>query len=64
MRKRSRPNDDDYSVNSNNRQAQYGKQHRYRKYEDDEEYDINQDSQQQQQEEEFHQTVRVPARRG
>lgn len=62
MRKRSRPNDDDYSANSNNRQSQYAKQNRYRKYEDDEEYDINQDSQQQ--EEEFHQTIRVPARRG
>ncbi|CAF3409687.1 unnamed protein product [Rotaria sp. Silwood1] len=66
MRKRIR-NDDDYISTGMNRHSQYGKQHRYRKYEDDEEYDINQDTQQQQQqqqEEEFQQTIRVPARRG
>ena len=57
MRKRSRGNDDEI-----NRNSQYGKQQRYRKYEDDDEYDINQDTQQQ--EEEFQQTIRVPARRG
>jgi hypothetical protein len=54
MRKRIRPNDDGH--------LPYTKQQRYRKYEDDEEYDINQDTQQQ--EEEFQQTIRVPARRG
>ena len=37
-------------------------QYRYRRNEDDEEYDINQDTQQQ--EEEYQQTIRVPARRG
>ncbi|CAF1093053.1 unnamed protein product [Rotaria sordida] len=66
MRKRMR-NDDDYMSAGMNRHSQYGKQHRYRKYEEDEEYDINQDTQQQQQqqqEEEFQQTIRVPARRG
>jgi hypothetical protein len=63
MRKRIRPNDDDYTSNGNNRQLQYTKQHRYRKYEDDEEYDINQDTQQQQ-DEEFQPTIRIPARRG
>lgn len=62
MRKRIRANDDDYLSNSMNRQSQYTKQHRYRKYEEDEEYDISQDTQQQ--EEEFPQTIRVPARRG
>ena len=62
MRKRVRPNDEE-----NNRHSQYPKQQqqqqqRYRKYEDDEEYDVNQDTQQQ--EEDFQQTIRVPARRG
>jgi hypothetical protein len=63
MRKRVRVNDDDYpGPIGSHRHAQYLKQNRYRKYEDDEEYDINQDAQQQ--EEEFQQTIRVPARRG
>ena len=65
MRKRIRVNDDDYTSTGINRQAQYTKQYRYRKYEDDEEYDVSRDAQQQQQqEEEFQQTIRVPARRG
>lgn len=62
MRKRLRVNDDEYPNASNQRQSQYSKQQRYRKYEEDEEYDISQDAQQQ--EEEFQQTIRVPARRG
>ena len=61
MRKRLRGTDEDYG-SANQRNAQLMKKDRYRKYEEDEEYDINQDAQQQ--EEEFQQTIRVPARRG
>jgi hypothetical protein len=63
MRKHIRGNDDEYSSTGNNRNLQYSKQQRYRKYEDDEEYDVSHDAQQQQ-EEEFPQTIRLPARRG
>lgn len=62
MRKRSRGNEEDYGSGAGNqRHSQYSKQNRNRKYEEDDEYDINQDAQQ---EEEFPQTIRLPARRG